>query len=277
MRKQSKQLNTTNPKVVSDLYSDYFIAERTPHSSKLHTHTFFELEYFLKDGGTVYLNNEPFEVKKHSVCISIPTDYHMHENKDGEFSHLINLSFMSNVMSKELQDKLLYSPCSNMYYLNEADGKKVEFLLNLLKDEQEKRADDHFAELCIQTLITLILRERINTEKLVDTNKDTTSLIAIQYVHNHFKENLSLQSVAQVVGLNPAYFSYLFHNQTGFKFKEYLTKTRINYAKKLIRNNGEMITFACYESGFNSYSSFSRAFVDLVGISPSEYAEKYKK
>lgn len=276
MRKQRKQLNITRPKVVSDLYSDYFIAERHPHSSKLHTHTFFELEYFLKDGGTVYLNNEPFEVKKHSLCISIPTDYHMHENKDGEFSHLINLSFMSNLLSKELQDDLLYSPCTNMYYLSKEDGEKVEFLLNLITNEQENKTADHFAELCIQALITLVLRERKSSPKITKNN-DTTALTAIQYVHNHFKENLSLQEVANIVGLNPAYFSYLFHKQTGFKFKEYLTTTRINYAKKLIRTNGEAITNACYESGFNSYSSFSRAFLDIEGCSPSEYAEKYKQ
>lgn len=276
MKKRDNKQNTP-PRVVNELYADYFISQRSIVGTSTHTHTFFELEYFLNDGGLVYLNHEPFEVKKHSLCISIPTDYHMLTKTEGEPFSIINLSFMNCVLNKDLQSKLLYSPCTNMYYLDNETAKRVEFLLDLLKSEQEKQAEDQFAELCIQSLLTLVLRERKDGKKTETNTVDTTSLTAIQYVHDHFKESLSLQSVAQVVGLNPAYFSYLFHKQTGFKFKEYLTETRINYAKKLIRNNGEMITFACYESGFNSYSSFSRSFIDIVGISPSEYAEKYKK
>ncbi len=270
MRKSEK--NTTAPKVISDLPADYFLAYRKVSGSRLHTHTFFELEFYLNDVGYVTLNNDTYEVKRNGVCISVPTDYHKLTSPDGKIMEVYNLSFMSSMLDKELMNKLLYSSHSNVYYLSESEAEKVRSLISLLESEQsEKQKNDNFAELCISLIITLVLRRR----KDADTEqKQSLALKAVQYVLEHFKENITLEKVAKEVGLNPSYLSHHFHSETGFKFKEYLTATRINYAKKLIRANREMLTYACFESGFNSYSAFSRSFIDMVGCSPSEYALK---
>ncbi len=260
------------PKVVSYLPADYFLAYRKVNGSKLHTHTFFELEIYLNNVGYVTLNNDTYEVKRNSVCISVPTDYHKLSSPSGEIMEVCNLSFMSTMLDKELLNKLLYSSQSNVYYLTDQEANKIQTLIKLLESEQtEKQKNDNFAELCISMIITLVLRNRKDTPT---EQKQSLALKAVQYILEHFKENITLEDVANNVGLNPSYLSHLFHEGTGVKFKEYLTATRINYAKKLIKANKEMITFACFESGFSSYSAFSRAFIDLVGCSPSEYSKK---
>ena len=270
--KKTMHKTQNTPKVISELPADYFLAYRYVTSSKLHTHTFFELEFYLNDAGFVTLNNDTYEIKRNGICISVPTDYHKLTSPNNEIIEVCNLSFMSTMLDKELQNELLYSSNSNVYYLSENDAKKVKALLDLLEDEQrEKQKNDNFAELCISSIITLVLRNRKDTPK---DQKQSLSLKAVQYILDHFKENITLETVAHEVGLNPSYLSHHFHKETGFKFKEYITTTRINYAKKLIRANKDMITFACFESGFNSYSAFSRAFIDIVGCSPSEYANK---
>lgn len=270
---KTQQDRKNTPKVISELPADYFLAYRKVTGSKLHTHTFFELEFYLNDKGFVTLNNDTYEVKRNGICISVPTDYHKLTSPNGEIMEVCNLSFMSNMIDKEIQNKLLYSSTSNVYYLSEKDAEKVRVLINLLEQEQaEKQKNDNFAELCISSIITLVLRNRKDSQI---EQKQSLALKAVQYVLEHFKENITLDIVAKEVGLNSSYLSHHFHKETGFKFKEYLIKTRINYAKKLIRANNEMITYACFESGFNSYSAFSRAFVDTVGCSPSDYAQKH--
>ena len=270
---KTQQDRKNTPKVISELPADYFLAYRKVTGSKLHTHTFFELEFYLNDKGFVTLNNDTYEVKRNGICISVPTDYHKLTSPNGEIMEVCNLSFMSNMIDKEIQNKLLYSSTSNVYYLSEKDAEKVRALINLLEQEQaEKQKNDNFAELCISSIITLVLRNRKDSQT---EQKQSLALKAVQYVLEHFKENVTLENVAKEVGLNPSYLSHHFHKETGFKFKEYLIKTRINYAKKLIRANNEMITYACFESGFNSYSAFSRAFIDVVGCSPSDYAQKH--
>ncbi len=270
--KKTERNTPTPPKVISELPSDYFLTYRKVSGSKLHTHTFFELELYLNDVGFVTLNNDTYKVKRNGICISVPTDYHKLTCLDGGIMEVINLSFISTILDKELLNKLLYSAESNVYYLSDSEAEKVRALINLLEIEQlEKQKNDNFAELCISSIITLVLRNRKDTST---EQKQSLALKAVQYILEHFKENITLEKVAKEVGLNPSYLSHHFHNETGFKFKEYLTATRINYAKKLIRANREMITYACFESGFNSYSAFSRAFIDVVGCSPSEYVIK---
>lgn len=271
MSTMQKDTNST-PKVISELPADYFLAYRQVVGSRLHTHTFFELEFYLNDSGVVTLNNDTYAIKRNGICISVPTDYHKLTSHNDEIIKIWNLSFTSNVLDKELQNKLLYYSQSNVYYLSDKDAEKVKTLINLIEQEQaEKQKNDNFAELCISSIITLVLRYRKDTPK---EQKQSLALKVVQYVLEHFKENITLDIVAKEVGLNSSYLSHHFHKETGFKFKEYLIKTRINYAKKLIRANNEMITYACFESGFNSYSAFSRAFVDTVGCSPSDYAQK---
>lgn len=269
---KTERNNKIEPKVISDLPADYFLAYRQVTGSRLHTHTFFELEFYLNDGGFVTLNNDTYEIKRNAICISVPTDYHKLTSPAGNILNIWNLSFTSTTVDKNLLNKLLYSSQSNVYYLSEKDGEKVKSIIRLMEAEQaEKQKNDNFAELCISLIITLVLRNRKDSPP---EQKQSLTRKAIQFVLEHFKENISLEDVAKEVGLNPSYLSHHFHKETGFKFKEYLTATRINYAKKLIRANKEMITYACFESGFNSYSAFSRAFVNAVGCSPSEYATR---
>lgn len=264
------------PKVISELPSDYFLVDRNNIvGSRLHTHTFFEMEFYLNDVGYVQLNNDTYKIKRNAVCISVPTDYHKLDSPTGEGINIVNLSFMGNMLSKELSDKLLYSTSSNVYYLSDDEAEKVRIHLSLLRAEQmEKHKSDNYAELCIQSILTLVLR---NKKTEVDTSKDSVSLRAVQYILEHFKDNITLESLASAIGLNPSYFSHQFHKETGFKFKEYLTTTRINYAKKLIRAHKNAITYACFESGFSSYSSFSRSFLSIVGMTPSDYALLHEK
>ena len=272
-----KKSNAKQPpfKVVSELPAEYFLAPRKVQGSRLHTHTFYEIEFYLTDGGSVMLNNEKYAIRRNGVCISVPTDLHQLHSDNGENILLDNLSFMSSMLNKDLTDKLLYSAQSNVYYLSEEDGEQIRTILGFLyKEQAEKQKNDNFAELCIQSIVTLLLRYRKEQEK---TEKNTVALKTVQYVLEHFKEDISLESAAKEVGLNPTYLSHNFHKETGFKFKEYLIFTRINYAKKLIKANKEMITNACFEAGFNSYSAFSRAFASIVGCSPREYANRFEQ
>ena len=98
--------------------------------------------------------------------------------------------------------------------------------------------------------------------------------MALSYINEHFRENITLSSLAKWVGINDAYLSSLFSKTTGMTFKEYLISMRISYAKALIGANSGNLTFVCYESGFNSYSAFTRAFIASEGISPLSYVKK---
>lgn len=94
---------------------------------------------------------------------------------------------------------------------------------------------------------------------------------AVQYIREHFKEQIGLQEVADAVGLNFAYLSYLFKQEMGIGFSGFLLELRVDYAKDLLKNTSYKIKDVASESGFNDYHYFSKAFKRLNGISPAEY------
>ena len=99
----------------------------------------------------------------------------------------------------------------------------------------------------------------------------------ISYLHQHFQDSPSLQKTASLVGLNPDYFSHRFHLVTGINYTAYLTRLKLNHAKKLLLANNTTITDVCFSSGFTSISNFMKVFKAHTGMSPMQYAHSHTK
>lgn len=94
---------------------------------------------------------------------------------------------------------------------------------------------------------------------------------AVDYLHRHYKEQIGLTDVAEEVGLNPAYLSYLFKQEMEIGFSNYLLELRMECAKGMLTSTNKKVKDIAAESGFNDYHYFSRAFKKLYGVSPAEY------
>lgn len=100
---------------------------------------------------------------------------------------------------------------------------------------------------------------------------------AIEYISAHYYEPLTLGGVAAEVHLSPNYFSKLFCEVSGKTFIDYLTYIRINRAKELLSGTDVSVTAAALDSGFGSFSSFSRTFIKHVGCTPTEYRKRARE
>ncbi len=94
---------------------------------------------------------------------------------------------------------------------------------------------------------------------------------AKQYIAQHACEDINLEDVANVIYLNPVYFSKLFKDQTGENFSDYLIAQRIKKAMELLKNE----TYKVYEIsgmvGYKSVQYFYRIFKQYTGLTPVEY------
>ncbi len=90
-------------------------------------------------------------------------------------------------------------------------------------------------------------------------------------IEDHFKEQISISTLAKDVYLTPTYLCVLFKQVTGTTINDYLTLTRLEKAKKLLSEPYIKLYDVCYEVGYLSPSYFSRLFKKYVGITPSEY------
>lgn len=94
---------------------------------------------------------------------------------------------------------------------------------------------------------------------------------ALDFIHEHYKENISLEDVVKAVKSNVSSFSVLFKEKTGMTFVQYLTEFRIERAKYLLENSKLTVTEIAEQTGFVNASYFGTVFRKKEGISPLQY------
>lgn len=95
--------------------------------------------------------------------------------------------------------------------------------------------------------------------------------IAADYAARHYREAVGLGDVAEAAGVNSTYLSYLFSQEMGIGFANYLLNLRMEHAKKLLRETNLKMWQVAEESGFNDYHYFSKVFKKAEGMSPAQY------
>lgn len=90
-----------------------------------------------------------------------------------------------------------------------------------------------------------------------------------------YARSLVLDELARVAGLSKYYFLRCFAAAYGQTPAQYLTHRRIERAQDLLRATNLTVTEVCQLVGYESLSTFSGRFSDLVGLTPSAYQRKY--
>jgi two-component system, response regulator YesN len=96
--------------------------------------------------------------------------------------------------------------------------------------------------------------------------------LAKEYIEQHYANaELTLNDVATHANLSPGHFSVVFSHETHQTFKEYLTETRINKAKELLRMTSLRSAAIAYQVGYHDPHYFSSVFKKNTGVSPLEF------
>ena len=99
--------------------------------------------------------------------------------------------------------------------------------------------------------------------------------LALRYIEEHRREEISQSDVADAVHLNPSYFSTLFKKSVGKGFGDYLTECRLERIKEKLATTSEKIKNISASEGFNDYQYFIKVFKKNTGLTPGQYREKF--
>lgn len=104
----------------------------------------------------------------------------------------------------------------------------------------------------------------------------TYSELAVELILNYYHEDISLQSAAAKINVNPSYLSRIFKQETGENFINYLTRVRIDKAKSLLANKALRVYEVAEQVGYHNYTYFSKIFKKVTGMSPEDYRAALK-
>ena len=108
---------------------------------------------------------------------------------------------------------------------------------------------------------------RVNNVKSVITK-------AQKYIEaNSSSPDISLNTIAEHVYLNPAYFSKLYKKEAGETYMEFLTRLRIEKAKNLLKDTNIRTADVGTAVGYPNSQYFTTLFKKVIGITPLEYRE----
>lgn len=111
-------------------------------------------------------------------------------------------------------------------------------------------------------------------EKTKSNYKSTIIDKAKEYIDLHYKEDISLENIADHVFLNKIYFCRFFKQTTGENFNDYLTMIRMNKAMEVLKDPSIKIYEVCEHVGYKTPRYFYKLFKNHTGYTPSEYRAK---
>ncbi|MCD3218097.1 response regulator [Clostridium botulinum C] len=113
------------------------------------------------------------------------------------------------------------------------------------------------------------------------TNKNISPFSVIKtgidYIYDHYKEDITLEDIANICSISPCYFSRLFKKELGVNFITYINKMRIDEAKKILINSNETINNISLKMGFDNCGYFIKVFKKIIGVTPKKYRQKFRR
>lgn len=124
----------------------------------------------------------------------------------------------------------------------------------------------------LSTLLTLLMSESWHPERKLETGTQRWNVQQVKaYMDAHYREKISLETMAEKFFVNKSYLARLFKRQYGVTLNTYLQQVRITQAKKMLRFTDMQVEEIGLECGIGDLAYFSRIFKKIEGVSPREY------
>lgn len=101
-------------------------------------------------------------------------------------------------------------------------------------------------------------------------------LIIQEYIDNSFTEHITVEGIAAENYISADYFTKCFRETTGYTPKQYLTVSRLAYARKLLLSTDMTVESVAYKSGFSDVNNFIRSFKKYYGDTPGRFCRTSK-
>lgn len=151
-----------------------------------------------------------------------------------------------------------------------------QYLLKPLEPKKVESVAKELARTLIQPGTNLPDREEMQRRAVAENGRFTYSehpaVADIQYfLGTNFREEISLRKLSEHFFLTETYLCELFRKHTGKTILSFLRSTRLNHAKRLLREHRLSLTDFAEQVGYNDYSYFGKLFKTEFKITPEEF------
>lgn len=244
--------------------------------TELHYHEFCKLLFLIEGSGGYIVEGQRYALQSGDVVL-IPNGAVHRPDLDGDFPYQRVILYISpeylRRTSTENSDLLSLFSGETGYVLRFGEKSRARLFSLVEALEQDLSSEGFGRDLLSQaSLLRLLveLRRRQETEGALDAKlpQDPRIRQILAYIDSNLAEELEVDAIAQRFFLSKYHMMRLFRQETGSTLHLYITQKRLQMARELIQG-GMKATQACYQSGFRSYSAFTRACEKHLGTTPT--------
>ncbi len=251
---------------------------RLGHSAR-HLHRSLELLFVMSGTVLVYVEGEPYVLEEGDVILINSNAPHELTANDAILTAVqIKLSLFED---KELHSKDLYFDCNSKTDPGNPGIQRLKCVMAqfvktyaALGEGRNYRA----YALCyflVSELINYFLVDR-NTERAAQSDYQYERIARIvEYINEHYAEELSLQRIAEREYLSTPYLSKFFQRMMGVGFTEYLSRLRLNHAVEELMSTDHTIENIAEHNGFPNTQAFVKRFREKYDLPPSQWRRQY--
>ncbi|MCI8360601.1 MAG: AraC family transcriptional regulator [Clostridiales bacterium] len=239
-----------------------------------HFHSNLELAYVHKGEIEVTVNEEKMLLTPGCAAVANSFDVHAYRTPDGSASEITVLLIPIDMVS-QFRPLLQSRQFRSAFLTESAAGREVGHAIQRL---YHYNATYH--SMAAAGYLYTILGLFADTVGLIrrEQTEDSASLVrqVLVYLEQHYLDPLTIEEVAKRHGYNRYYFSRLFNARIGCGFNQHLNNLRARHAARLIRSTNASLEDICFQSGFGSVRTFTRAFQSFYQVSPAAYKRQKK-
>lgn len=167
------------------------------------------------------------------------------------------------------------------------EKKENGIILKLQNDSKIRDCAQDLVVECSKSYVTdygimLAFYEFINSidehyiEKKIPT-KNSYMTRAVEYIKQNYNKNISVENIANLLGIERSYLSRLFKTYKNKSTQNYIIDYRMRQAKRMFEEEDMNVSQVCSAVGYTNIYCFSRIFKSRVGMPPKEYMERCRK
>ncbi|RST84249.1 AraC family transcriptional regulator [Blautia sp. SG-772] len=151
----------------------------------------------------------------------------------------------------------------------------IQIMIKIMETQENEKIKE-LSTLALLQNLWLIFYENVKLSgkeevQTVDETAQKRVQLMMQYIHENYKQGLSLNEIASHIGVSKSTALHLFQRFLHTTPVNYLIEYRLQAASRLLKNTNKKVKTIAYESGFHNVDYFCRLFKNRYHVTPSEY------
>lgn len=250
--------------------------QRIGHSPR-HWHRSVELLFVLSGEMDVIVENRSYHLKEDDVILINPNQLHETHSSD---CVLITLQLRLSMFQQDwLSSENVAFDCNSSLHLNKLPFYPLKKMIarlvqaNSTQSQSNELINYAYAYQLMHELYTNFRSDQRTNTTRSRKNLDRLRRI-LDYVENHYPEDLSLTAMAEQEYLSPTYLSHFFQDHMGLPFSAYVNKFRLEHSIPELLSPGLSLDEIAYRNGFVNARSYSKLFSKEYHMLPSAYRKE---